>query len=347
MSSFEDIKKQYDELLEQLSDPELISDLERFEDLSREKKKIENLLEVHKELNEVKKSIAENKSILNTGDDPDLSSLAEAEIEPLQEKEKELEKELEKLENEDDSVDPGSAIIEIRAGAGGQEAALFAGNLYEMYSKFASSKGWKQKLLDSHPTEIGGFKEVVFSVSGEGAFSDMKYEGGVHRVQRIPETEKSGRIHTSTATVAVLPKPKAKEVNIRPDDLKIDLYKSSGPGGQNVNKRETAVRITHTPTGIVVASQTERNQRANKENAMSILAAKIHEKQIEDQQERIGGKRKEQIGKAKRSEKIRTYNYPQDRITDHRIKKTWHNIEKVMQGDLQEIVETVKDNLEN
>lgn len=244
---------------------------------------------------------------------------------------------IEKVEKEYDSV-----IIEIRAGTGGDEASLFAGDLLRMYSKYADSQKWSKKTLDSHPTELGGFKQVIFELKNSDVFSKIKYEGGVHRVQRIPKTEKSGRIHTSTSSVAVLPKPKATEVKIKPDELRVDFYRSSGPGGQYVNKRETAVRITHIPTGIVVTSQTERNQLQNKESAMSILRARILENKQEEEESKIGSKRKAQIGRAKRVEKIRTYNFPQDRVTDHRIKKSWHNIEKIMNGGLDKMVKTLQ-----
>ncbi len=235
-----------------------------------------------------------------------------------------------------------STIIEIRAGAGGEEAALFAANLFKMYSKYAVFQEWKQKILDSHLTELGGIKQITFEIRGENTFSKMKYEGGVHRVQRIPKTEKSGRIHTSTATVAVLAAPKSTEIKIKSDEIKIDVYKSSGPGGQNVNKRMTAIRITHLPTGLVVTSQAERNQLQNKENALSIMAARLLEKKEQEEQSKIGGKRKAQIGWAKRAEKIRTYNFPQDRVTDHRIKKSWHNIEEIMEGKLDKIISTLE-----
>jgi len=239
-----------------------------------------------------------------------------------------------------------SIIIEIRAGTGGEEAAIFAADLFKMYSKYAIFQGWKQKILDSRPTSLGGFKQIIFEFQNENVFDLLKYEGGVHRVQRIPKTEKSGRIHTSTATVAVLPKPKSTEIQIRPDELKTDFYRSSGPGGQYVNKRETAVRITHLPTGLVVTSQTERNQLQNKENALSILAARLLEKKTEEEQSKIGSNRKSQVGWAKRCEKIRTYNFPQDRVTDHRIKKSWHNLEGIMAGNLKVIIKSLQKNLE-
>ena len=238
-----------------------------------------------------------------------------------------------------------SVIIEIRAGAGGGEAALFAADLFKMYSKYAASQDWKQKTLDSHLTELGGIKQITFEIKGEDVFSKMKYEAGVHRVQRIPETEKSGRIHTSTATVAVLPKPKSTEVNIRQDQLKIDYYRASGPGGQYVNTRDTAVRITHIPTGLAVTSQTERSQLQNKENALSILSARLLEKKQQEEVSKLGGERKAQIGWAMRAEKIRTYNFPQDRITDHRIKKKWHNLEDIMDGKLDKMIKTLQKTL--
>jgi len=242
-------------------------------------------------------------------------------------------------------TEQNSTIMEIRAGTGGEEAALFAANLFKMYSKYAVLQRWKQKILDSHSTELGGVKQITFVIRGENTFSKMKGEAGVHRVQRIPKTEKSGRIHTSTATVAVLAAPKSTEIKIKSDEIKIDVYKSSGPGGQNVNKRMTAIRITHLPTGLVVTSQTERNQLQNKENALSILAARLLEKKEQEEQSKIGGKRKAQIGWAKRAEKIRTYNFPQDRVTDHRIKKSWHNIEEIMEGKLDKIISTLEKNI--
>jgi peptide chain release factor 1 len=238
-----------------------------------------------------------------------------------------------------------SVIVEIRAGTGGEEAALFARDLFEMYSKYASSQGWKKKILNTHPTELGGFKEVVLSISGKDVFSKIKNEGGVHRVQRIPTTEKRGRIHTSTSTVAVLIQPQKTEVKIKPEDLRIDFYRASGPGGQYVNKRETAVRITHIPTGLIASSQTERSQVQNRENAMAILTAKLQEKKEKEEFKKLGKKRKTQIKWARRADKIRTYNFPQNRVTDHRIKKSWHKLEDIMEGDLGPIVRTLKKRL--
>ncbi len=354
MPSIKEIEKEYKEIINQLSDPELVSDWpasnssgsasagwEKFEDLSRRKKELDEIIEKNKELKEIEKRITENKTILSAPEDLELGSLAEEELIQLQEEKAKLEKELEDLlKGSDETEKPMSAIVEIRAGTGGDEAALFASDLYNMYSKYASARGWKEKVLDLHSIGIGGIKEIVFELKGD-VYRFMKNEAGVHRVQRIPETEKSGRVHTSTATVAVLPRPKSTQMKIKTDELKIDYFRSSGPGGQNVNKRETAVRITHKPTGMVVSSQNERNQLANKENAMAILSARLLEKQQEEEIAKLGGKRKEQVGGAKRSEKIRTYNFPQDRVTDHRIKKSWHNIEDIMAGDLDKIIETL------
>jgi len=341
MSEIESLKKEYEELLEQLSNPELISNWERFKNLQERKEILEKVFEKEKELEEVKNKIEENKTIITAKEDRELVSLAEAEIFQLQEKEKKLEKELENLLKPDQNSaggEPQSVIVEIRAGAGGEEAALFVKDLFRMYSKYALSQNWKQKVLDSNSTELGGFKEIIFELKNGNVFEKMKYEGGVHRVQRIPETEKSGRIHTSTSSIAILPKPKKTEIKIKADDLKIDFYCASGPGGQYVNKRKTAVRITHLPSGIVVTSQTERNQLQNKENAMAILEARFLEKVVKSEEKKISDKRKTQIGWAKRAEKIRTYNFPQNRLTDHRIKKSWHNLEGIMNGNLEPII---------
>lgn len=235
-----------------------------------------------------------------------------------------------------------SVIMEIRAGTGGDEAALFASDLFNMYSKYAQTQDWRQKILDTKKTELDGIREIIFELNGKNVYSKMRREGGVHRVQRTPKTEKMGRIHTSTASVAVLLKPKKTEMEINPRDLRIDIFKSSGAGGQNVNKRETAIRITHLPTKIVVSSQTERNQLRNRENAMAILQARLLEKKQTEEAQAIGGNRKAQIGSAMRAEKIRTYNFPQNRITDHRIKKSWHNLEEIMQGKLDKVLSTLE-----
>ncbi len=343
MANIEELKSEYEELLQQLSNPELISDWEKFEKFKKRKGIIEKIIEKEKEIKEIKNKIEENKEILKVREDPELISLAETEIKQLQEKEKVLEKEIKNLPSESDKTEePQAVIVEIRAGTGGQEACLFTGDIFRMYSKYGQGQGWQQKILDSHPNELGGFKEIIFELKNGDVFSKMKYEGGVHRVQRIPETEKGERVHTSTSSVAILQKSKGAQIIIKPGELKIDFYKASGPGGQYVNKRMTAVRITHLPSGLVVTSQTERNQLQNKENALAILAAKLLEKKEMAETEHLSGERKAQIGWAKRAEKIRTYNFPQDRVTDHRIKKSFHNIEKIMAGNLDPIIKSLK-----
>ena len=339
MTDIKELKGEYEELLQQLSNPELISDWEKFDKLQKRKVIIEKIIEKEKEMKEIKNKIEENKEILKGKEDSELISLAETESKQLQEKEKALEKEMKNLlSGFDKAGEPQAVIVEIRAGTGGQEACLFTGDLFRMYSKYGQGQGWQQKILDSHPIELGGFKEIIFEFKNGNIFSKMKYEGGVHRVQRIPETEKGGRVHTSTSSVAILQKPKGAQIRIKPGELKIDFYKSSGPGGQYVNKRMTAVRITHLPSGLVVTSQTERNQLQNKENALAILAARLLERKEMAETKQLSGERKAQIGWAKRAEKIRTYNFPQDRVTDHRIKKSWHNIEKIMAGNLNTII---------
>lgn len=342
MADLETIKKEYEAILQQLSDPGLILDWKKFEELSKKKTFLEKILDKEKEIEEIKKKIEENKLIIAAKEDLELVSLAETEITQLQEREKFLKKELEELTSKKTKSHPKAVIIEIRAGTGGKEAGLFVADLFRMYSKYAQKQGWEQKILNSHPTELGGFKEIIFELKNGDVFSEMKYEGGVHRVQRIPTTEKSGRIHTSTSSVAILPKPKGTEIKIDPKDIKMDFYKSSGAGGQYVNKRMTAIRITHLPSGIVATSQTERNLAQNRENAMAILGAKLLEKKERAEMEKLSKERKAQIGWAKRCEKIRTYNFPQDRLTDHRVKKSWHDIEGIMDGKLDPIIKNLQ-----
>ncbi|MBU4466520.1 PCRF domain-containing protein [Patescibacteria group bacterium] len=349
------IDKDYQNLIEELSDPEIVSDLERFEHLSRRKSQLELIITKMVVIEEIEKQISENNSIIAAGEDKELLSLASEEQNILGERKRLLETELEALVKEQtESKTPTlktAAIIEIRAGVGGDEAALFAQDLFQMYSGYARSQGWQETVLDSSPTGLGGLKEIVFELApsskkGENndVFGLMKYEAGVHRVQRIPDTEKSGRVHTSTITIAVLMKPKqVKDLKINPSDLKIDFFNATGPGGQNVNKRKTAVRVSHIPSGIVIASRTERNQLQNKENALAILAAKLLDQQQFKEEFKVAGTRKSQIGQAKRSEKIRTYNFPQDRVTDHRIKKSWHHLEEILKGRLEPIINELQE----
>jgi len=344
----EKVKKEYGELLNQLSDPELISDWEKFEELTKRKSYLEKIIEKEKEAEEIKSRIEENKAILNSKEDQELSSLAEIETVQLNEKLKNLEEEIQKLlaeenKSREESSSPKAVIIEIRAGTGGEEAALFVADLFKMYSKYAVLENWKENVLDSRPTSLNGFKEIVFEIAGDRVFSKIKNEAGVHRVQRIPTTEKAGRIHTSTVSVAVLPKPRKGKITISPNDLKVDTYKASGPGGQYVNKRMTAVRVTHLPTGLVVTSQTARNLQQNRENALSILEARLLEKKESEETLKMGRARRSQIGTAQRAEKIRTYNFPQSRVTDHRIKKSFHNLEEIMEGKLDSMVSALRE----
>lgn len=341
MADIEAIKKEYNNLLQQLTAPELISNWSKFEELNKRKAHLEKIIAKGDEIQEIKNKIEENKEIIKAQEDLALVSLAEAELKELQENERKLEKEFEEILQNKGVSEKTAVIMEIRAGTGGEEAALFAADLHRMYARYAENQGWKAKILDSHPSETKGFKEVTFEIDGLGASEKLQNEAGVHRVQRIPVTEKAGRIHTSTASVAVLPKPKKAELKINPSDLRVEVSKASGPGGQNVNKRMTAVRIVHLPSGIAVTSFTERNLQQNKENAMAILEARLLERQKTREVQAVGEKRRAQIKGAERSDKIRTYNFPQDRVTDHRIGKSFHNIEGIMEGNLNPIVESL------
>jgi peptide chain release factor 1 len=354
------VKAEYDSLLQELANPEVVSDWEKFQALSRKKTKLEKLLEKLSAIEETRKQIEENNAILTASEDRELNILAQQELGLLQDKVRKLEEEAEVLFSSSDEADKikvkgqaNSVIMEIRAGVGGEESALFAQDLFGMYSAFSKFQGWEEHVLDTSQSDLGGFKEIIFELRpgfkcGENCdvFSKMKYEAGVHRVQRIPATEKAGRVHTSTATVAVLLKPKASgEFKINPNEIKVDFFNATGPGGQNVNKRKTAVRITHLPSGMVVTSRTERSQLQNKESALAILSAKLLEQSEMAKEEQVLGIRNSQIGWAKRAEKIRTYNFPQSRITDHRIKKSWQNLEEILEGKLEDIIETLQKNL--
>lgn len=341
----EEIKKEYKEISEKLTDPGLISRWEEFQDLSRRRSQLEKIVKKGEELEDLKSGIEENSHIIASQED-ELASLAQDELVALLQKKQEAEKQLEELikgGTEPSETGADAVIIEIRPGTGGEEASLFAGDLFRMYTKYAEQKGWKYTILDLAETEVGGMREASIEFKGKEVFKILRHEGGVHRVQRIPATEKAGRIHTSTASVVVLPKPKKTQIQLNPADLKIDIYNSSGPGGQNVNKRKTAVRITHLPTGLVVASQASRNQQQNRDFALTLLSAKLLQQKEQAEGEKIAGARRGQIGTAERAEKIRTYNYPQDRITDHRIKKSWRGIERIMQGNLDLITKELEE----
>ncbi|MDP3982098.1 MAG: peptide chain release factor 1 [bacterium] len=334
-----EIKQEYDNLTEKLGDPELVSRWEEFQELARRRKTLEKIIETSSKLDSLKAQIEEAKQIISSQEDAQLSSLAEQELTTLLEKEQEVNRELKQILSSDQENAPRALILEIRAGTGGEEASLFAANLLDMYQKYTSSKGWKCRLLESSVTDIGGLREASLEIEGEGAWEKLRFEGGVHRVQRIPTTEKQGRIHTSTASVAVMPKAKKSSISLNPADLRIEIYNASGPGGQNVNKRKTAVRIVHIPTNTVVTSQASRNQQQNRDFAYAILESRLQQKKLEEEQSKSAQTRKAQIGTADRSEKIRTYNFPQDRITDHRVQKSWHNIENILQGVADEMFE--------
>ncbi|NPB07142.1 MAG: peptide chain release factor 1 [Aquificae bacterium] len=341
LKRLEKLLKRYEELQESLSDPEVIKDVRRFRELSRELKELQEVKELYDRYRKVKEELAQARELLNSPEE-ELRELAREEYERLSEELKKLEHELQLRLVPRDPNDAKNVILEIRAGTGGEEAALFAADLFRMYQKYAEEKGWKVTVLSSHRTGLGGFKEVIALVEGEGVYSRLKYESGVHRVQRVPVTESGGRIHTSTATVAVLPEVDETDVKINPQDLKIETFRASGAGGQYVNTTETAVRITHVPTGIVVQCQDERSQFQNKQKALKILYAKLKDYYERKKREEIARERKEQVGTGERSEKIRTYNFPQNRVTDHRINLTLYKLQEVLDGKLDEIIDALR-----
>lgn len=341
LEMLEKTKKKYEELNHRLSDIRIISDQEKYRELMKEHSEIEPLINKYLDYKKYSEQIAQAKEMIEEESDDELIELAKIEMEQGKEALEELDKEIKILLLPKDHNDDKNVIIEIRGGAGGEEAALFAYVLFRMYSKYAENNGWKTSILDVNETEIGGFKEVVFLIEGRGAYSKFKYESGVHRVQRIPTTESSGRIHTSTVTVAVLPEIEEVEIDIKTDDLRIDTYRSSGAGGQHVNKTDSAIRITHLTTGIVVACQDERSQHKNKEKAMRILRAKLNDLEVEKQESKIANERKSQVGRGNRNERIRTYNYPQGRVTDHRINLTLYKLESILEGDIEAVIEAL------
>jgi peptide chain release factor 1 len=333
----EQIQARFADLEAQMSDPEVIADRERYAEVGREYRELQSAHALAGEYATLKDDLEGARELLEEGEDAEMRKLVEEAPARIEE----LEEEIRLAMVERDPNDDKNVIVEIRGGTGGDEAALFAGDLYKMLTRYAEERGFSTEVLSQSASEMGGFKDVTFAVKGDGAYSVFKFESGTHRVQRVPETESQGRIHTSTATVAVLPEAEEVEVEIDQNDLQIDVYRSSGPGGQSVNTTDSAVRITHKPTGIVVSMQDEKSQLQNKDRAMRVLRARMYERELAEQQAKIASERKAQVGSGQRSEKVRTYNFPQGRVTDHRIKLTSHNLEGVLGGDLGEFTDAL------
>lgn len=335
------IEDRYNELESLISDPDVIANMAEWQKHTKAHAKLTPIVAAFREYKKVQQGIKDALDLLNDKLDDDFRDMVTAELNDLKKQNEELERKLTILLLPRDPNDEKSVIMEIRGGAGGDEAALFAGDLFRMYTRYAETRGWKCEILDSNPSDLGGFKEVVFSVDGDGAYSRLKYESGVHRVQRVPTTESSGRIHTSTVTVAVLPEAEEVDIDVSQNDLRIDTYCASGAGGQYVNKTESAVRITHLPTGVVVTCQDEKSQLKNREKAMRVLRAKLLEIAQEQQRSEVAENRKSQVGTGDRSERIRTYNFPQGRVTDHRIGLTLHKLDFVLNGELDELIDAL------
>lgn len=332
------IEQRSAEILLQMSDPAVISDQPRFQRLAKAHSELEPVVEAYQRYRKLLRSVEEAKALLHDGTEDDVRELAEAELEELASKREKLEEELTLLLLPRDPADEKNIILEVRAGAGGDEAALFAAELVRMYSRYAELQGWKIEMLSSNQTGVGGVKEAILSIEGRGAYSRLKFESGVHRVQRVPVTESSGRIHTSTVTVAVLPEAEDVEIQIDPKDLRIDVFRSTGPGGQSVNTTDSAVRITHLPTGMVVSCQDEKSQHKNRAKAMKVLRARLLEAATAEQAAEISQARRQQVGTGDRSERIRTYNFPQGRVTDHRIGLTLYSLLRILEGELEELI---------
>ena len=342
LDKLKSVEEKFEDINTQLCDPDVVSDMEKYRKLMQDVKHLTPIVEKYREYKKVVADLEEAKMLLDEGGlDKDFREMVFEQLEDSKAQVEIIGEELKILLLPRDPNDDRNVIIEIRGGAGGEESALFANSLFRMYSMYAEARGWKPEILSSNPTELGGFKEVSFMISGDGAYSRFKFESGVHRVQRVPETESQGRIHTSTVTVAVLPEAQDVDVEINPADLQIDTFRSSGAGGQHINKTESAIRITHLPTGTVVECQDERSQHKNKDKAMKILRSRILEAEREKQTKEIAGERKSQVGTGDRSERIRTYNYPQGRVSDHRIGLTLYKLEAILNGDLDEVIDAL------
>ncbi|WP_232297359.1 peptide chain release factor 1 [Gemelliphila asaccharolytica] len=342
LTQLEIVEERYEKLNELLSDPDIIGDSKKLMELSKEQRSIEKTVFVFREYKDILRQIKEIKELLDIENDKDMKEMMQEEVKELENKINPLEEKLKILLLPKDPNDEKNVVVEIRGAAGGDEAALFASDLLRMYTKYAESQGWKIEILEYSEIGIGGIKEAIFTVSGEEVYSKMKFESGAHRVQRVPTTESSGRIHTSTATVVVLPEVEEVEVNINENDIRVDTFASSGAGGQSVNTTMSAVRLTHIPTGIVVSMQDERSQIKNKEKAMKILRARVYDKFQQEEQEKFDAERKSKVGTGDRSERIRTYNYPQNRVTDHRIGLSLQKLDQIMEGKLDEIMEALR-----
>lgn len=341
LDKLKSLEEHYEELNRLLGDPAVISNQAEFQKYARSQAGLTEIIAAYREYRDVLQGIEDTRAMLNEKIESDLEELAQMELEELRQRKEDLEHRLKILLLPKDPNDDKNVIMEVRAGTGGEEAALFAGDLFRMYSRYAENRGWRIELLSSNETSIGGFKEIIFLVEGQGAYSRLKFESGVHRVQRVPETEASGRIHTSAATVAVLPEAEEVEVDINPNDIRVDIFCSSGPGGQSVNTTQSAVRITHLPTGIVVSCQDEKSQHKNKDKALRVLRARLLDRAQEEQHGELASARRSQIGSGDRSERIRTYNFPQGRVTDHRVGVTLYRLESVLNGEIDEFIDAL------
>lgn len=337
----EELEKKYGELSDKVNSPDIIADQNRWRELMKEHSAITPIIEKYKEYKKTMSSIKEAKEMLGESLDDEMKQMFKEEFKEGQERVEEIKEELKILLLPADPNDEKNVIVEIRGGAGGDEAALFAGDLFRMYSRYAERRRWKTEIMSSNENDLGGYKEIVFMIAGKGAYSRLKYESGVHRVQRIPTTESGGRIHTSTVTVAVLPEAEDVDVEIDMNDVRVDVFRSSGNGGQSVNTTDSAVRVTHAPTGIVISCQDEKSQLKNKDKALKILRAKLYELELQKQQSEQSAERRSQVGTGDRSERIRTYNFPQGRVTDHRVGLTLHRLDAVLDGDLDEVMDTL------